>query len=105
MGVGFPRWFLGFTIGRRKKAFLREFANSIDVIVRGVKAGLPLKECLKIIANEAGEPVGPEFRQIVEGLKVGVTLEDGLKRMYDRMPLAGSQFLSDRSDHSAEDRR
>lgn len=93
VGFGFPRWFLGFTINRRKKAFLREFANSIDVIVRGVKSGLPLTECLKIIANEAGEPVGPEFRQIVEGLKVGVTMEDGLKRMYDRMPLAEVNFF------------
>jgi tight adherence protein B len=93
VGFGFPRWFLGFTINRRKKAFLREFANSIDVIVRGVKSGLPLTECLKIIANEAGEPVGPEFCQIVEGLKVGVTLEDGLKRMYDRMPLAEVNFF------------
>jgi tight adherence protein B len=93
MGFGFPRWFLGFTINRRKKAFLREFANSIDVIVRGVKSGLPLTECLKIISQEAGEPVGPEFRQIVEGLKVGVTLEDGLKRMYDRMPLAEVNFF------------
>jgi tight adherence protein B len=93
VGFGFPRWFLGFTIGRRKKSFLREFANSIDVIVRGVKSGLPLTECLKIISNEAGEPVGPEFKQIVEGLKVGVTLEDGLKRMYDRMPLAEVNFF------------
>lgn len=93
VGFGFPRWLLGFTIGRRKKAFTREFANAIDVIVRGVKAGLPLNECLKIIANESGEPVGPEFRQIVEGLKVGVTLEDGLKRMYDRMPIAEVNFF------------
>lgn len=93
VGFGFPRWFLGFTIGRRKKAFGREFANAIDVIVRGVKAGLPLNECLKIIAQESGEPVGPEFRQIVEGLKVGVTLEDGLKRMYERMPIAEVNFF------------
>lgn len=93
VGLGLPRWFLGFTIGRRKKAFVREFANAIDVIVRGVKAGLPLNECLKIIANESGEPVGPEFRQIVEGLKVGVTLEDGLKRMYERMPVAEVNFF------------
>jgi tight adherence protein B len=93
VGLGLPRWFLGFTIGRRKKAFTREFANAIDVIVRGVKAGLPLNECLKIISNESGEPVGPEFRQIVEGLKVGVTLEDGLKRMYERMPIAEVNFF------------
>lgn len=93
VGLGLPRWLLGFTINRRKKAFVKEFANAIDVIVRGVKAGLPLNECLKIIANESSEPVGPEFRQIVEGLKVGVTLEDGLKRMYDRMPIAEVNFF------------
>jgi tight adherence protein B len=92
-GAGLPRWFLGFSIGRRKKAFLKEFANSIDVIVRGVKSGLPLNECLKIIANESSEPVAPEFKNIVEGLKVGVTLEDGLKRMYERMPVAEVNFF------------
>jgi tight adherence protein B len=93
VGLGLPRWLLGFTIARRKKAFVKEFANAIDVIVRGVKAGLPLNECLKIIAHESAEPVGPEFRQIIEGLKVGVTLEDGLKRMYQRMPVAEVNFF------------
>jgi tight adherence protein B len=93
VGLGFPRWLLNFTIKRRKKAITSELANAIDVIVRGVKAGLPLNECLKIIANETPDPVGPEFRQIVEGSKVGVTLEDGLKRMYDRMPIAEVNFF------------
>jgi tight adherence protein B len=93
VGLGLPRWLLNFTINRRKKAFTKEFANAIDVIVRGVKAGLPLNECLKIISHESPEPVGPEFRQIVEGLKVGVTLEDGLKKMYERMPVAEVNFF------------
>jgi tight adherence protein B len=93
VGLGFPRWLLSFTINRRKKAFTKEFANAIDVIVRGVKAGLPLNECLKIIANESPEPVGPEFKQIVEGLKVGVSLDDGLRRMYERMPIAEVNFF------------
>lgn len=93
VGMGIPRWYLGFSIGRRKKAFLKEFANSIDIIVRGVKSGLPLNECLKIIAQESSEPVAPEFRNIIEGLKVGVTLEDGLKRMYERMPVAEVNFF------------
>lgn len=92
-GVGFPRWFLMLSVSRRKKAFLREFANAIDVIVRGVKSGLPLNECLKIIAAETPDPVGPEFRSIIEGLKVGVTLEEGLRRMYQRMPLAEVNFF------------
>ena len=87
VGFGFPRWFLGFTIGRRKRAFTKEFANAIDVIVRGVKSGLPLNECLKIISHESPEPVGPEFKQIVESQKVGIPLEDSLKRMYERMPI------------------
>lgn len=93
VGFGLPRWLLKYTINRRKKAFTRDFANAIDVIVRGVKAGLPLNECLKIISVETPEPVGPEFRQIVEGLKVGVTLEDGLKKMYERMPIAEVNFF------------
>jgi tight adherence protein B len=93
VGFGFPRWFLMFSVKRRMKAFVNEFANAIDVIVRGVKSGLPLNECLKIIANEAADPVGPEFRSIVEGLKVGVSLEDGLKRMYQRMPLTEVNFF------------
>ena len=93
MGFGFPRWYLSRSINKRKKAFLREFTNAIDVIVRGVKSGLPLNDCLKVIASEASDPVGPEFRNIVEGLKVGVTLEDGLRRMYDRMPLPEVNFF------------
>lgn len=90
---GLPRWIVGKMIARRQKKFLAEFANAIDVIVRGVKSGLPLNECLKIISQESGEPVGPEFRQIIEGLKVGVTLEDGLNRMYERMPVAEVNFF------------
>ena len=93
VGFGFPRWFLGFSIGRRKRAFTKEFANAIDVIVRGVKSGLPLNECLKIISNETPEPVGPEFKQIVEGQKVGIQLEDSLKRMYERMPIPEVNFF------------
>ncbi|HAH09274.1 MAG TPA: pilus assembly protein [Alphaproteobacteria bacterium] len=92
-GMGLPRWVLGFMISRRKKAFGKEFANAIDIIVRGVKAGLPLNECLKIIANEASDPVGPEFRQLTESMKLGVTLEDGLKRMYERMPTPEVNFF------------
>jgi tight adherence protein B len=92
-GVGMPRWYLGMKISGRKKAFVREFANAIDVIVRGVKAGLPLNECLKVIANESADPVGPEFRQLIESMRIGVTLEDGLKKMYERMPTPEVNFF------------
>jgi tight adherence protein B len=93
VGFGFPRWFLGFTISRRKNAFTKEFANAIDVIVRGVKSGLPLNECLKIISTETPDPVGPEFKNIIEGQKVGVPLEDSLRRMYERMPIPEVNFF------------
>ncbi len=91
--LGLPRWILGFLRNRRQQRFLTEFANAIDVIVRGVKSGLPLMDCLKIIGNEAPDPVGAEFRSIVEGVRVGLTLEEALKRMYDRMPLAEVNFF------------
>jgi tight adherence protein B len=92
-GAGLPRWWMGMKISGRKKAFVKEFANAIDVIVRGVKAGLPLNECLKVIANEASDPVGPEFRHLIESMKIGVTLEDALKKMYERMPTPEVNFF------------
>ena len=86
-GIGLPRWLLGYMRGRRQRTFLTEFSNALDVIVRGVKAGLPLSECLNIVARESPDPVGGEFRRVVEGARVGVTLEEGLFRMYERMPM------------------
>ncbi len=92
-GLGLPRWFLGYLTARRQKVFLLEFANALDVIVRGVKAGLPLSECLNIVARESPDPVGGEFRRVVEGARVGVTLEEGLLRMYERMPVPEVNFF------------
>ena len=70
---GLPRWVLGFLKARREKAFTREFAPAIDIIVRSVKTGLPVNEALKVVATEIPEPVGGEFKLLIEGLKVGVT--------------------------------
>lgn len=92
--LGLPRWVLKFLKKRRQKKFLDEFANAIDVIVRGIKAGLPVTDTLKVIAQESPDPVGPEFREIVEGQKLGVPLDQGLERMYERMPLAEVNFLA-----------
>ncbi len=90
---GLPRWVLSYLVKRRQKAFVEEFANSIDVIVRGVKSGLPVNDCLKLIATEAPEPVRTEFQGIVEGQRVGVTLEQGLAKIYERMPLPEVNFF------------
>ena len=94
VGLGLPRWILGFLKNRREKAFTNEFANAIDVIVRSVKSGLPTTEALKIVAKESPDPVGSEFTKLVEGLKVGVSLEQGLKRMFDAMPTAEVSFFA-----------
>ncbi len=91
---GLPRWVLGFLAKRRQAKFLHEFANSIDIIVRGVKSGLPLNECLEIIARESPEPIKSEFAELLEGSRVGVTLPEGFDRMMDRMPLPEVNFLS-----------
>ena len=92
--LGVPRWVLSYLALRRQKSFLHEFANAIDIIVRGVKSGLPLNECLNIIANESPDPVGTEFRDLVEGNRVGVPLETGMERMYQRMPLPEVNFFA-----------
>lgn len=91
--VGLPRWVLTFLKNRRQKHFTREFANAIDIIVRSVRSGLPTNEALKVVAKELPQPVSGEFEKLVESLKVGVTLEQGLKRMYEAMPTAEVSFF------------
>ncbi len=92
--LGFPRWFLGYLRKRRQNVFLNDFADAIDVMVRGLKAGLPVSEAMKIIATESGPPVGPEFLEVVEGQRVGISIDQGIERMVERMPLAEVNFLA-----------
>ena len=93
-GLGLPRWILGMMIGRRQKAFVGQLADAIDIIVRGVKSGLPLNQCLRIIASESPEPVRQEFQLVVDGQAMGVQLDQNLQRMYDRMPLSEVNFFN-----------
>ncbi len=93
-GLGMPRWFLSMLTKRRQENFLRLFADAIDVMVRGLKAGLPVNEAMKVIATEMDPPVGPEFTEIVQGQRVGITLEQGVERMMDRIPLPEVNFLA-----------
>jgi tight adherence protein B len=93
-GLGLPRWLLARLTRRRQARFIDEFANAIDVIVRGVKSGLPLPECLGIIARESPDPVGTEFTELVEQQRVGVPLNEAFERMMTRMPLAEVRFFA-----------
>ena len=90
---GLPRWVLYKMIQRRQAKFLRELANALDVVTRGVKSGLPLNECLQIISRESPEPIASEFREVVEQQRVGVSLTEALERLTQRMPLPEVKFL------------
>jgi tight adherence protein B len=92
--LGLPRWVLNFLAKRRQKKFLDEFANAIDVVVRGVKSGLPLNECLNIIARESPQPICGEFQELVEQQRVGVPLSECFDRMMARMPLPEVKFFA-----------
>ncbi|WP_269515380.1 type II secretion system F family protein [Brevundimonas subvibrioides] len=94
VGLGFPRWVVGFIGKSRLKKFSMEFANAVDIIVRGIQSGLPVHDCFKIIARESPSPVGPEFKILVEGLGVGLTLGQALDKMYDRVPTPELRFFS-----------
>jgi tight adherence protein B len=92
--IGLPRWILQRLIKRRQYKFVDEFANAIDVIVRGVKSGLPLIECLAIISRESPQPIAEEFTEIVEQQRVGVPLAEAFERMMSRMPMAEVRFFA-----------
>jgi tight adherence protein B len=93
-GLLLPQAFVSLKRARRLKGFSEEFPNAVDVIVRGVRAGLPLGECLKIIASEAQEPVRGEFKEIVDDQMLGVPLADAVQRMPERMPLPEANFFA-----------
>ena len=90
---GVPRWLLSFLRKRRETKFLEHFPDAVDVIVRGIKAGLPLLDCLKMITQEAPEPIKSEFRVIVDTQAIGMPLGDACAKLYDNMPLPEANFF------------
>ncbi len=94
MGLGLPRRFVTARAKKRQKKFTQHFADAIDVIVRGIKSGLPVGECLNIIARESPEPVCTEFKLLVEGQKLGMTLKQALERSCRHMPTADMKFFA-----------
>lgn len=91
---GLPSWILGFLGKRRINKFVNEFPNAVDIIIRGVKAGLPLGDCLRIIASESPEPIRSEFRRIVEAQAMGLSLTEAVDRLSERVPVAEANFFS-----------
>ena len=93
-GLGLPRWVVGFLAAKRTKKFTAEFADAIDIIVRGVKSGLPVHDCLRIIAKECAAPLGPEFQRLVENLAMGLSFDQAIEKMYERMPTPELRFFA-----------
>ena len=94
VAAGLPRWVVGFLVKRRLNRFLEEFPNSLDVMVRSIKSGLPLTDALRLIAAEGQEPVRSEFRRIVEAQQVGLSVPEACARMFTNIPLQEVNFFS-----------
>lgn len=92
-GFGLPRWALGFLKKRRETKFLAALPDAVDVIVRGIKAGLPLFESIKVVAADAPEPLRSEFLAIIETQAIGMPLGEACSRLYERMPLPEANFF------------
>jgi tight adherence protein B len=92
-GFGVPRWILGYLKKRREKKFLKALPDAVDVIVRGIKAGLPLFDSIRVVAADAPEPLRSEFNAILDTQAVGMPLGDACARLYERMPLPEANFF------------
>ena len=94
LGFGLPRLLVGWLGKRRIARFTTLFADALDIVVRGLRSGLPLGECMAIIGREVPEPLGPEFRLVIEGQKLGLSLEEALARAVERTPTADFKYFT-----------
>jgi tight adherence protein B len=92
-GAGFPLWLLKFLKRRRESKFLLGFPDAVDIIVRGIKAGLPVLDSMRIITVDAPEPLRSEFRAIVETQSVGIPIGDACAKLYERIPVPEANFF------------
>jgi len=92
-GFGLPFWMLSFLKKRRESKFLNGFPDAVDVIVRGIKAGLPLLDSLKLIAADAEEPVRGEFQSIVETQTISMPIGEACLKLYESMQVAEANFF------------
>ena len=93
-GLGLPRFIVNYLRKKRQTMFIAEFPNAVDLIVRGVKSGLPVNDTFRMIAGEAAEPVRSEFKKIVEAQQVGMTTSEAVIRLYQNIPLSETNFFS-----------
>jgi tight adherence protein B len=92
-GFGLPRWILKYLKRKREAKFIAAFPDGVDVIVRGIKAGLPLLDSLKVISVDSPEPLRSEIRAILDIQAIGVPLGEACGKLYDRVPVPEANFF------------
>lgn len=92
--LGFPQFVLNFLIKGRHQKLVNQFADALDIIVRGVRSGLPLNECIRVIAKESPEPLRKEFITFADNLTMGAGLDRSLAALYKRLPLQEINFFA-----------
>jgi tight adherence protein B len=85
VGAGLPHMVVGFFINKRGNAFTAKFPDAIELLVRGLRSGLPIGETLGVVAQEVPGPVGEEFKLVTDRIKIGRTMEDALQETADRL--------------------
>lgn len=93
VGVAVPHFVVGFLIKRRINKFNSNFPDAIELMVRGLRSGLPITETLGIVAAEISGPVGIEFRAVSDKMKIGRTMEAALQETADRLGTPEFQFF------------
>ncbi|MBS0314472.1 MAG: type II secretion system F family protein [Proteobacteria bacterium] len=93
VGLGLPHMAIGFLLKKRVQNFTTRFPDAIELLVRGLRAGLPISETLGVVASELPGPVGEEFRMITDKMKIGRTMEQALQETADRLGTPEFQFF------------
>ena len=93
VGAGLPHMVVNHFIKRRTTQFTSKFPDAIELLVRGLRSGLPVTETLAVVAQEIPGPVGQEFKAIVERTKIGRTMEEALQDTADRLGIAEFNFF------------
>lgn len=88
-----PMWFLSFRRKRYQNKFLDELPDAVETIVRGVKAGMPLNDSIRVVAKEIKEPVRSEFVRVLEQQSIGKSMMEAITILHDRVPLPEVNFL------------
>lgn len=91
--LALPHFFIGYLIKKRITMFTSNFPDAIELLVRGLKSGLPVGETLTVVAKEIPGPVGEEFKLVTEKIRIGKPMEDALQDTADRLGTAEFQFF------------